>query len=107
MKAGNYVVGVLKGFSSVPWKTDPSKFNHRLGVCIGSYQDEWGQDHETIQTIDIQAADIERIKKFAADHSGRVVIVPAVFRARPGGRDGAWMSCFMPKDQEIALATSK
>jgi hypothetical protein len=107
MKAGTYVVGVVKGFSSQPWTKDPTKFNHRLGLVVGGYQDEWGVDHESIQTVDIQAADVERVKKFAADHLGRAVIVPAVYRARPGGRDGAWISCFMPKEAEITLATGK
>jgi len=107
MKAGTYVTGIIKGFKSTPWKNDPTKFNHKLGLVVGSYQDEWGTDHEQLQAVDIQAADVERVRKLAADHQGTLAIVPAVFRARPGGRDGAWLSVFMPQQAEIQLQGGK
>lgn len=100
---GTLVIGTFKGYSERPWTNDPTKFNRRIGISTGSYTDEFGQQHENTVVIDIQMDDAQRIQSMANDLVGKSVYVPVVFKAKVGGRSGAWESLFMPKGAQIGF----
>lgn len=99
---GIYVVGKLQGYSEQDWaKGGKSGKNYRVGVVTHSYTDQFGGERESIQVIDILPERAADVRLACESHKGKVVQVPAVFRARQGGRDGAFLSCFMPKEGEL------
>ncbi len=100
---GVFVIGEFLGYKEVPWTSDPRKFNRRIGICTGEGEDQFGQVAKFTTVVDIQQEDVGFIRSIEKDLIGKIVVVPVVYRARKGGKDGAFLSCFMPKKSEIAL----
>lgn len=98
---GKYIAGVLRGYQEKAWPSDPNKMNRRVCVETGKYTDDFGVDHVTTELIDIQYDDVEKIKKQCDQMKGKKVIMPFIPVAKKGGRDGAWLSQFMPKGGDI------
>lgn len=100
---GTYIIGEFVGYIEKPWPTDATKLNRRIRLVTGRYLDDFGQEQLQTQEVDIQLEDVGTIKHLEADLKGKQVVIPAVFRARKGGRDGAFLSCFMPKGATISF----
>ena len=98
MNTGLNIVGVFKGFKSTPWKSDPSKFNHQIGIAT-YLNDGFGGQKENITLIDILTQDIEYIQSHQNDFIGKLVSLPVVARAK--NKD--WLTFFKPVDTKIEL----
>ena len=107
MAKGEFVIGTLVGYSETPWSSDSSRFNRRVRVCTGAYIDGFGQEHPNNVDIDVQFEAAQKIKQQCDNYQGKEVMVPFVPMARKGGRDGAWLARFMPKDSDILPLSSK
>lgn len=101
MGSGVYLVGEFLGYEEVPWSTDSTKFNRRIGIKTGEYEAGFGRIESNVQTIDIQSSDVQYIKDSLSSLKLKKVLVPVVFRARAGGKNGAFLGCFMPKNAKI------
>jgi hypothetical protein len=97
MLEGQFICGKLLGYQETPWPTDPTKLNRRIGVLTGTYKDSFGVEHVNSELIDIQYAESAIIQNQCASLVGKHVIVPVITVAKKGGKDGAWLSKFMPK----------
>ncbi len=100
--SGTYVVGHFLGYEEKAWANDATKYNRRIGIKTSEYETSFGQVGSNVQLVDIQSQDVDYIKNSINDLDGKLVKVPVVFRARAGGRNGAFLSCFMPKDARIS-----
>lgn len=100
---GSFLIGTFVGYSETPWTTDNTKLNRRIGIQTGVFTDQFGQEQTTTESVDIQLSDAERIKNIADDLKGKEVVIPVVYRARKGGRNGAFLSCFMPQGAQLSL----
>lgn len=111
MTDGTFVVGVLLGYDEEEWKsktTGNTGVNRRLGIVTGERETGFGQTTQNVQIVDIMEEVAPLIKARAEELKGKRVMIRTVFRARKGGRDGAWLSAFMPKDADIIpIATAK
>ena len=103
ISSGVYIVGDLLGYEEVPWSNNPEKFNRRIGLKTGEYEAGFGRSESNIQTVDIQQADVNYILGIVDKLKDKKVIVPVVYRARAGGKNGAFLGCFMPKDSKIQV----
>jgi hypothetical protein len=101
MLEGQFIAGVMLGYQETPWPTDSTKFNRRVGIKTGTYKDSFGQQHINTELIDVQYDDCEAVKAVCTLLAGKSVIVPVVAVARKGGKEGAWLSMFMPKGVKI------
>jgi len=104
MNPGTYIVGTVKGYSEQPWEnkqSGKSGMNRRLGIATNTYEDEWGEKHQDIQNIDVQQDSVAHIAAQAEKLKGKKVMIAVVWRAKTGGRNGAWLSCFLPKDADL------
>lgn len=99
---GLYVVGVVQGFVSEPWRNDKTKFNHRL-VIRRDYQDRYGNPAQDYENIDVMNDDVQRIQAFAAENKDKRVMCPVNKQARQGGKNGAWMSTYLPSGLPIQV----
>ncbi len=100
---GEYIAGTMLGYSETPWKNDANKFNRTVGVMTGQYTDQYGQSHSNTISVDVQFDDAERIKAIAEKTKGSSVMIPVVHVAKAGGKNGAWLSRFIPKGAEIKV----
>ncbi len=103
MNKGVYIVGTLKGYSESEWGEENGKHgvNRRIGVTIREYQNDWGETEEVVQTIDVSEEKSRVVKEQVERMKGKLIQVAVVFKARVGGRNGAWLACFMPKESII------
>ena len=107
MKNGVFVIGEFIGYEEKPWPSDETKFNRRIGVKTGVYDSGFGQMQDEVESIDVfDESAIKFIKDNEEKFKGKQVMVPVVHRAKDG-RNGAWMSCFMPKGKLPDLVVSK
>ena len=101
IQTGFTLTGIFKGFRSTPWKNDPTKFNHRIGIATLK-DDGYGGQSENLIEVDILQEDIPRIQQSQNDYLGKYVMINVV----PMAKGKSWLSCFMPKGSEIKnLAT--
>ncbi len=104
MKNGIYVKGRIKGYQETPWTgAQSSGVNRQLGLVAREYQDRWGDTQESVITVDIPQERVDEVRAIAEKHQLKDVLIEVVFAARKGGRDGAWLACFMPKEGEIKV----
>lgn len=103
---GNYLCGRLLGVQSTPWKNDPSKFNHRIGVAVDTVND-WGEPVTETKTADVQHNDLQRLQSFATANKGKMVAIPVGINCRELKRDGvinkAWVSMWVPNGAEVLV----
>ena len=97
---GTYCVGIMNGFVSQPWTNDPNKFNHRI-LLANPYLDNNGFQQTEVITIDVSADDVQRVQGLCNQLKDKQVIVLTRFDARKGGKNGAWLSRFMPRGANI------
>ena len=88
------------------WSNDPTKFNHRLHL-VSQYNDNYGYVQTQHINIDVNAEDLTRVQEFCNINNGSQVIVQVNNTARKGGKSGAWLSQYMPKDAEIIVLQTK
>lgn len=103
-QAGQYVIGQVLGYKEEPWKNESSGrsgMNRQLAVVTNEYVDQWQEKKKTVQIVDVPQDIATSVAVEAEKLKGKTVMVRVVFRANKGGRDGAWLSCFMPKDSVI------
>ena len=103
--SGEFVIGKLLGYSESPWANDPTKFNRRVGIQTGSYQDQFGVQHPNVVSVDVQFDDVPAVASQCQNLNGSYVMVPVITSARKGGRDGAFLGRFMPKKSQIMPVT--
>lgn len=98
---GTYLVGRVVGIKERTYtdKTNQLRTAYSLGLAVGGYEDQWGQVSEQVQGVDLSTDVVGAVQKMLPDIRDKVVQVKVVFRARKGGRDGAFLTCFMPQDQ--------
>lgn len=97
---GFQAVGVMHGFMSEPWSTDNTKFNHKI-VLSNPFLDGNGFQQTEVMNIDVAHDDVHRVQQLANSLKGKQVIIPCTCNARKGGKNGAWLSRFMPKGSPI------
>ena len=97
---GEYVVGVLQELKTEPWRNDPSKVNHKL-IVTNPYNDSYGNPQTEVKTIDVSGESLSYLNDFIAKNKGQRVMIPIRTQAKVGGRNGAWLSRYMPKETEI------
>lgn len=100
---GEYIIGTMLGYSETPWTNDPTKFNRKIGIMTRQYEDQFGQVQSETVTVDVSYENAASIAQLAEKLKGKEVIVPCITMAKPGGKNGAWLSRFMPKDGAIQL----
>lgn len=101
---GFYLAGRLEGFSMTPWTNNPEKFNYRVGISR-SYEDKWGNTTKDVVEVDVSMEAVQVIQKQCEMLKGKDVIVRVVPSARAGGRNGAWLSVYIPKGESIVPQT--
>lgn len=97
---GFHAVGIFHEFKSSPWANDPTKFNHRI-LLANPFQDANGFNQTDVVFIDVSNQDVERIRGLESNFKGKQVIIPCRFEAKKGGKNGAWLSKFLPKGAQI------
>lgn len=97
---GFQAVGIMHGFVSEPWSNDNTKFNHKI-ILANPFLDGNGFQQTEVMSIDIAHDDVQRVQKLANELKGKQVIIPCSCNARKGGKNGAWLSRFMPKNSII------
>lgn len=97
---GFQAVGVMHSFVSEPWSSDNTKFNHKI-ILSNPFLDTNGFQQTEVMTIDISHDDVKRVQQLATELKGKQVITPCICNARKGGKNGAWLSRFMPKGSII------
>jgi len=101
MATGVYVFGKMIGYSETPWNNDPNKFNRKIRLQTGAYVDGFGEEIKDYTDVDISMDRAGELKAHAEHMKGKDVSVRVVFKAVKGGRNGAFLNCFMPKDAQI------
>lgn len=97
---GFQAVGMMHGFVSEPWSTDNTKFNHKV-ILSNPFLDGNGFQQTEVMSIDVAHDDVQRVQQLANELKGKQVILPCNCNARKGGKNGAWLSRFMPKGSAI------
>lgn len=87
-------------FVSEPWSNDKTKFNHKI-ILSNPFLDSNGFQQTEVMSIDIAHDDVHRVQQLSSELKGKQVILPCIFNARKGGKNGAWLSRFMPKGSII------
>jgi len=105
LQNGTFCVGIMHGFISQPWSNDPNKFNHRV-LLTNPYLDGNGFQQTEVITIDISQDDVQRVQSLCNQLKDKQVIIYTRFDARKGGKNGAWLSRFMPRGSSIQLLNS-
>lgn len=105
LQLGSYVVGICKEFRSEPWNNDPTKFNHRL-IISRPYLDQYENEQTDVTIIDINTDDVHAVQNQVASFRNKAIICPVAMVARAGGRNGAWLSTRMPKNEKLQLLDS-
>jgi len=106
MKSGVYLYGRCVGFQSEPWsnpQTGASGTNFTLGIAR-DYQDNWGNQQTDVTRVSVSQDDVARVQELANKFKDKPVEVQIVQLARKGGKNGAWLSTFLPKGGLLALA---
>ncbi|MFT5298158.1 MAG: hypothetical protein ACI9YH_004205 [Colwellia sp.] len=106
IKNGFQAVGIMHGFQSDPWRNDPSKFNHRI-LLANPFLDGNGFQQTEVMSIDIAHDDVHRVQQLANELKGKRVILPCRCDAKKGGKNGAWLSRFLPKGSNIMALQEK
>jgi len=101
-QTGLYLFGRVMGFSERPWHSDPSKLNYELGIGR-DYQNEWGDASTDVTRVTVPADRVPEIKALAEKFKGKYVSVRVIVNARKGGRDGAFLSFFLPKTSDLVV----
>jgi len=98
---GLFFIGLLEGYASKPWRSDPNKFNHKIGVSRQT-TDDYGQVKTETQDIEVYGDQptLQKIQDFANKNVGKLVRVP-VFAAAMNGQSGAWLKYTIRKDSPI------
>lgn len=102
LQNGFQAIGIMNGFQSIPWKNDPSKFNHRL-LLANPYLDGNGFNQTEVISVDVSHEDVQRVQRLADELKGKQVILPCRCEAKKGGKNGAWLSKFLPKGSNIQV----
>lgn len=97
---GFYLAGTLEGFSMTPWTNNAEKFNYRVGISR-SYEDKWGNRTKDVVEVDVSLEAVQVIQKQCDMLKGKEVMVRVVPAAKTGGRNGAWLSVYIPKGESI------
>lgn len=100
---GEFIIGTMLGYSETPWVNDPTKFNRKVGIVTSEYLDQFGQSQTQTVTVDISFEEAAKVAQVAEKLKGKEVIVPCISLAKAGGKNGAWLSRFMPKGSEIRI----
>lgn len=97
---GYYICGVCVGFASTPWKKDPSKFNHQIGIRVSFGSDAFGQPNEETVTVDVSPEDVPVIQSQANEYKDKPVMIPVRVFARSYG-DKNFISTMLSKGSRI------
>lgn len=97
---GMYVAGKCEGFESTPWRNDPNKYNHRIGISR-EFTGQFGAVEKKIEVIDVPQDFVSKFQAQAQQLKGQQVIIRVVAQARAGGRNGAFLSLFAPADSDL------
>ncbi|MEJ1339151.1 MAG: hypothetical protein RPT95_13600 [Candidatus Sedimenticola sp. (ex Thyasira tokunagai)] len=106
---GTYLFGIFKGYTESDWASGgKSGVNRRFGIQTGKFEGQWGDTQEQIQSVDVYDDTVAAaLANRAPELVGKSVRVRVVFKAKKGGKEGAWLSCFLPRDSDIILNTAK
>jgi len=99
-QAGLYLFGQVVGVSERPWSSDAFKFNYEVGIGR-PYVNEWGEPDTDVTRVVVPADRWQEVKAAAEKFKGQMVSVRVIASARKGGRDGAFLSFFMPKQSDL------
>ena len=104
MNNGFYIVGIFSGTNTRPWKDrqGQERYTHSL-VVSRPYEDQFGNPQTEVNQVEFSTEEQQRINAESGKWAGKKVMIPVVVRARPGGRNGAWSSYYMPKDSKITV----
>lgn len=97
---GVYVMGTCVGYSETPWKNDDSRMNRTIGISR-TFTDKWDQTVTDIVEVEVPADGAEKFKKQAAMLKGKAVMLRVIPMAKAGGRNGAFLKLFAPKESDL------
>jgi hypothetical protein len=105
MKQGFFVLGKCVGFAAEQWaRNGKSGTNYRLGISR-EYEGHFGQVETDTMQIDVAQDIAQKIEKQVAMLKGQPVAIRVIPSAKVGGKNGAWLSLFAPKDSDLIPQT--
>jgi len=99
-QSGFYVCGQVVGFAERPWQSDPSKVNYEIGIGR-PYTNDFGQPDVDVTRVQVPADRAAELRAVVEKLRGKFVSVRVVVNARKGGRDGAFLSVYMPRTSDL------
>jgi hypothetical protein len=104
MKLGTYIIGVYKGYQSKPWSNGTNAgVNHTIKLQTGEYDDGFGEVIPSFQKVEVHEQAALKFQARGNELHGKLISIPVIYRSKKGGRDGHWLSCFMPQESEIQV----
>jgi hypothetical protein len=104
MEKGHYIVGIYLGYKEEPW-TKGNGTNRKIGLQTNEYLDDFEQVVKTTTRVDVSPEHSNYYKSHHDELIGKLVMVPVLAKARAGGKEGAWLSLYQPKNTEISVLT--
>ncbi len=97
MNNGSYIVGTLSGTDTNDWtdRDGQVRQNHYL-ILAATYQDRFGNPQTEVNRVEFAHTRLAEINKSIGEMAGEKVLVPVRVEARKGGRNGAFITYFLP-----------
>lgn len=101
---GLFIFGECKGFVSEPWeKNGRSGINNKIGIAR-HYETKWGESTSEVIQIDVPRDSVEKFRNQAQMLKGQYVYIRVAALPKAGGRNGAFLTYFAPKDADLLPA---
>lgn len=100
---GQYIVGVFQDFESLPWKNDPSKFNHRLAISR-NFEDRFGNIQNSYVFVNVAQDDVMRLNELKNKLKGKRVMAQVIFDMKSDlqrQKPYAFMDIRLPKGMDV------
>jgi hypothetical protein len=103
LENGTFVIGILSQLVTEPWASNgKSGTNYRLAIS-SPYEDRFGNPQTEVTTIDVASDEHARVWGECKELVGKRIAVPCRHTARQGGKTGAWVARFMPKNTSVTV----
>jgi hypothetical protein len=107
MNNGHYIIGTFFGYFESEWESANGHkgTNRTVALVTNTYKDQFGRDQEDITSVEVSQDHANYYKSHLEEYKGKQVMLPVVPRAKVGGKNGAWLQFFQPKESEISTLT--
>lgn len=98
---GVFIQGICKGYVAEPWRSDPNKVNHIVGVAR-LVTDRFSEMKEDVFSLNLYSdpESVKRLSEQANKFKGKTVRIQVFPSAKPG-KSGPWTSYLVPKEANI------